>query len=129
MRIRFRPALSILALLVALAVAATVVGGVALQAEEKLFLPLVARRALADAVYTIRQRFGIGVAPSWPGESSFPGLLSDFDNVEQLGFGWYTDWSYREKPEQPPGIEFVQLVAVYSGSGPQGARGPRASSS
>jgi len=53
-------------------------------------------------------------------------LLSDFPNVEQLGFGWYTDWTYRTNPEQPQGIEFVQLVAVYSGSGLQGGRGPRA---
>jgi len=125
MRIRFRPALSVLALLVALAVALP--AGMAWpgsglppsQAEEKLFLPLVARRALTDAVYTVRQRFGIGVV----GSRSWPGLLNDFPNVEQLGFGWYTDWSYRTDPEQPPGIEFVQLVAVYSGSGPQGARG------
>jgi len=125
MRIRFRPALSVLALLVALAVALP--AGMAWpgsglppsQAEEKTFLPLVARRALANAVYTVRQRFGIGVVRS----SSWPGLLSDFDNVEQLGFGWYTDWTYQTYPQQPPGIEFVQLVAVYSGSSPQGARG------
>jgi len=125
MRIRLRRALSVLALLVALAVALPAgmawpgSGLPASQAEEKLFLPFVARRALTDAVYTIRQRFGIGVVRS----RSWPGLLSDFPNVEQLGFGWYIDWTYETSPEQPQGIEFVQLVAVYSGSGPQDARG------
>jgi len=94
------------------------------QAEEKLFLPLVARRVVTNPDYTIRQRFGIGVAPSWPGESSFPGLLSDFPNVEQLGFGWHTDWSYRTYPEQPQGIEFVQLVSVWAESSLQAGCGP-----
>ncbi|TEU12598.1 MAG: hypothetical protein E3J25_06855, partial [Anaerolineales bacterium] len=70
MWIRLRPALSVLALLVALALAATVAGGVALQAEEKLFLPLVARRVVTNPDYTIRERFGIGAAPSWPGDPS-----------------------------------------------------------
>jgi len=98
MWIRLRPALSVLALLVALAVAATVAGGVALQDS--------------GPAYTVRERFGIGVAPSWPDDPSFPGLLSDFPNVEQLGFGWYTDWTYRTNPEQPQGIEFVQLIGT-----------------
>jgi hypothetical protein len=64
----------------------------------------------AQPPYTTRQRFGINVLPVFGGAPSFPGALSGFPSIEALGFGWYSDWTVKRSPEQPPGIEFAQLL-------------------
>ena len=61
-------------------------------------------------LYSVRQRFGVNVAPAFKGIPDFPGRLSDFAGVTELGFGWYSDWTVRESPEEPNGIEFAQLL-------------------
>lgn len=61
-------------------------------------------------LYTVRQRFGVNIAPSFGGVPTFPGSISDFRDADQLGFGWYSDWKTRRSPECPNGIEFAQLV-------------------
>ena len=71
-------------------------------------MPIAA--ATPRSLYTIRQRFGVGVASGFPGTHDFPGRLSDYAGADQLGFGWYSDWTMRGNPEQPNGIEFVQLL-------------------
>lgn len=64
------------------------------------------------SMYTLRQRFGVDVAPSFAGIPSFPGLISDYRGVEDLGLGWYSDWTTRRNPPRPGNIEFVQLVQL-----------------
>ncbi len=64
------------------------------------------------SMYTLRQRFGVDVAPSFEGIPSFPGLISDYRGVEDLGLGWYSDWNTRRDPPRPGNIEFVQLVQL-----------------
>ncbi|MFH1085329.1 MAG: DNRLRE domain-containing protein [Chloroflexota bacterium] len=63
-----------------------------------------------EGLYTLRQRLGVNVAPGFAGVPSFPGLISDYPGVEELGLGWYSDWSVREAPPRPQGIEYAQLV-------------------
>ena len=76
--------------------------------------------ALADAppqtepMYTLRQRMGVNVAPVFGGHADYPGTLSEFANVEQVGFGWYSDWWIRVNPETPAGIEYAQLYQTGS---------------
>lgn len=68
----------------------------------------------AEPMYTMRQRFGVNVATVFQGHPDYPGLLSDFANVEQVGFGWYSDWTTRVDPETPAGIEYAQLYQIGS---------------
>ena len=87
-----------------------------------LFLALLCALGAADRsyaqgsgpLYTIRQRFGVNVSPAFFGVPGFPGSLSDYAGADQLGFGWYSDWTATRFPETPVGIEFAQLVGVRS---------------
>jgi hypothetical protein len=63
-------------------------------------------------LYTVRQRFGVNVAPGFAGAPSFPGSILDFPAVEQLGLGWYADWTVQRDPPRPGGIEFAQLLST-----------------
>lgn len=65
-----------------------------------------------DGLYTVRERFGIGLATAHPQYPDFPGRLSDYAGVEDLGFGWYADWGARVEPERPAGIEYAQMLSL-----------------
>ncbi len=56
------------------------------------------------APYSEQWRFGVGVDGRY-------GHLSDFA-VEQLGAGWYADWSTNLNPLHPGGMEYVQVISV-----------------
>ncbi len=58
----------------------------------------------AASLYSTRERLGLAFNPGFGALSEYP--------LERLPFGWYSDWRVREYPEQPDGIEFVQLVRV-----------------
>jgi hypothetical protein len=60
--------------------------------------------------YTIRQRFGVNVAPQFGSIPSFPGKITDYPGASELGFGWYSDWGITRDPIQPNGIEYAQLL-------------------
>ena len=64
----------------------------------------------APSLYTVRERFGVNIAFSLPGEPSFPGRLSDYPGATELGFGWYSDWRVDINPPRPDGIEYAQLI-------------------
>ncbi len=75
---------------------------------------LMARSSSASqaSLYTIRQRFGVGLVTQYAGESDFPGEIADYAGAEDLGFGWYADWSLRENPPPLRDIEYAQMLAV-----------------
>ena len=64
----------------------------------------------AAPLYSIRQRFGVNVAASFPSQVGFPGSIADYPNVAQVGFGWYSDWRIDNAPLCPDGIEYAQLL-------------------
>ncbi len=71
--------------------------------------------AAGEPLYTISQRFGVCVAPVFAGAPDFPGSISDFAGVEELGFGWYSDWRIDGNPETLNGtIEYAQLLPTRS---------------
>lgn len=58
-----------------------------------------------------RQRFGIGVVRAFPGITRFPGRITDYPNVQELGFGWYSDWWRTAAPATyDDAVEYVQLL-------------------
>jgi len=61
-------------------------------------------------LYTLRQRFGVNVIPAYSGVPTFPGRITDYAGIEDLGFGWYSDWTVSRDPVLLPGMEFAQLV-------------------
>lgn len=61
-------------------------------------------------LYTLRQRFGVNVIPAYRGVPDFPGRITDYAGIEELGFGWYSDWTVQRNPPLLPGMEFAQLV-------------------
>jgi len=62
------------------------------------------------SLYTLRQRFGVNVVPAYRGVPAFPGRITDYAGIEELGFGWYSDWTVQPNPILLPGMEFAQLV-------------------
>jgi len=82
--------------------------------SHSLALPLVTRNMRVGPMYTVNQRFGVGLVGSYPAIPDFPGKLSDFDEVTTLGFGWYSDWSANVTPERPGGVAYVQLLKTRS---------------
>ena len=86
-----------------------------------LAMALVAT-APADAgtpqgMYSIRERFGVNVARTFSPVPDFPGSPADFGGVEDLGFGWWSDWSMTREPWETEDIEFAQIVRGIPGSG------------
>jgi hypothetical protein len=79
-----------------------------------LALPLTTRNMRVGPMYTVSQRFGVGLVGSYPAIPDFPGKLSDFDDITTVGFGWYSDWSAHVTPERPGGVEYVQLLKTRS---------------
>lgn len=65
-----------------------------------------------DGLYTVRERFGVGLVTAHPADPGFPGRLADYAGAETLGFGWYADWSMRANPERPAGIEYAQMLSL-----------------
>jgi hypothetical protein len=59
----------------------------------------------AQALYTQRQRVGVGVA--FPDRAAKP--------LSELRPGWYLDWSVSATPAHPGGAEFAQMVRVPRG--------------
>ena len=57
-----------------------------------------------------RGRFGVNVAPEFEGVDGFPGAISEFAGIEDLGIGWYSTWQVRVDPDRPGDIEFAQLL-------------------
>src|SRR4030042_2542442 len=74
-----------------------------------LSLPLQVKAQGGGPLYTIRQRFGINLVGGFPGIPGFPGRLSDYADIERLGFGWYTDWGRSLSPEHAGGAEYGQI--------------------
>jgi len=56
------------------------------------------------APYSEQWRFGVGVDGRY-------GQITDFA-VDQLGAGWYSDWSTNLNPPHPGGMEYVQVISV-----------------
>ena len=83
---------------------------VADERDATLRLPLVARHA--SAPYPVN-RVGVGFLGY--------GALEDYP-LEQVPFGWYSDYSYRTAPQRPNGVAYVQLLPVGSGYPPDWAR-------
>lgn len=50
-----------------------------------------------------RSRLGVG----WPGA-----VAQDVTVAQELGFGWYLDWTTRVEPLRLPGLEFAQMVST-----------------
>ena len=73
-------------------------------------LPLTAKAAHFGPMYTITQRFGVNVATVFTDEPSFPGTITDYAGVENMGIGWYSDWKTEENPARPGNMEYVQLA-------------------
>jgi len=69
-----------------------------------------ARADQSAPMYTLRQRFGVNVIPAYGSVPAFPGRITDYAGVGELGFGWYSDWTVRRNPVLLPGMEFAQLV-------------------
>ncbi len=67
--------------------------------------PFAGPRSPIGALYSTRQRFGVGVPPS-----QIP-----LGNLQRIGVGWYLNWKTSAKPYQPASIEFVQMVRVPQG--------------
>ena len=65
-------------------------------------------------LYGATQRFGVCVASAFAGYPDFPGQVSDYARAGELGFGWYSDWTIRQNPQQPEGIEYAQLLPTRS---------------
>ena len=65
----------------------------------------------SDTLYTKRQRFGVSVARSFTGIPDFPGHPTSFFGVEDLGFGWWSDWSWDLSPWTTDDIEFAQVIS------------------
>jgi hypothetical protein len=59
-------------------------------------------------------RFGVGLAPAYPGIASFPSRLRDFEDIATLGFGWYSNWAAGVTPERRGGVQYVQLLNTRS---------------
>ncbi|NLG28207.1 MAG: hypothetical protein GX557_09860 [Chloroflexi bacterium] len=60
-----------------------------------------------------RQRFGIGVVRTFAGITRFPGRITDYPNVQDLGFGWYSDWWRAKQPTTyDDTVEYVQLLGT-----------------
>ena len=81
--------------------------------SDRLLLPLVTRRANVGAMYTVGQRFGVGLSGHEPTLPHFAGRLSAYPMARQLGFGWYSDWSMSPSPEKSVGgmpVEYVQVI-------------------
>ena len=109
MKHRLRTSLIALALLSLLAAMPGVLADPAPSADHSLALPLITRNM---RLYSVRDRFGVGLLGSFPGVSNFPGRLSDYADIGTLGFGWYSDWSASVTPERPDGVEYVQLIST-----------------
>ena len=70
-----------------------------------------ARVRANQTLYRLDERFGLCVAPVFPGISSFPGSVGDFGGLEALGAGWYSDWRLDADPETLGGLlEYAQLL-------------------
>jgi len=69
-----------------------------------------ARAEGPGGLYTVRQRFGVNVISAYGGVPTFPGRITDYAGVEDLGFGWYSDWTVSRHAVLLPGMEFAQLV-------------------
>lgn len=69
-----------------------------------VLLLLPAAPAQSGPLYSIEQRFGVGVARQY-------GEITGYD-LAALHIGWYMDWSYRVSPPRPAGIEYAQLVTT-----------------
>lgn len=65
-------------------------------------------------MYSLPQRFGVGLAGGHPDISSFPNRLSDFPGIATLGFGWYSNWSAGVTPEWRGTVQYVQLINTRS---------------
>jgi hypothetical protein len=76
-----------------------------------LRVPVVTRNI---RMYTLASRFGVGLAPAYPGIASFPSRLRDFEDITTLGFGWYSNWAASVTPERPGGVHYVQLLNTRS---------------
>jgi hypothetical protein len=69
-----------------------------------VLLNLLLIRSEADGGgYESRYRFGVGVAG---------GGIEHYD-VERLRSGWHVDWNVRSNPEQPAGMQYVQMVRLH----------------
>ena len=69
-------------------------------------LLLPARITASGPLYAPTQRFGVGLVNSH-------GDVTAYD-IADWGIGWYSDWSRRESPPRPSGMEYVQMVRVSS---------------
>ena len=61
-------------------------------------------QAGSGPMYTVQQRFGVGVARQY-------GDITSYD-TSVLNIGWYMDWGYRSDPARPGGIDYAQLVTT-----------------
>jgi hypothetical protein len=75
-----------------------------------VYLPITARSLRIGPMYSVTQRFGVNVATVFEGEPDFPGSITDYAGVENMGIGWYSDWTFREKPARPGNMEYAQLA-------------------
>jgi len=75
-----------------------------------LALLVLAATAQGDGpLYTVPERFGVGVSP-YVGHS-----ISEYD-LSGFALGWYSDWRFATAPDCPDGIVYAQLVDVYEGN-------------
>jgi len=75
-------------------------------------IPLVLWRPwlTAPAPLSTWDRFGVAVCGALPPAHDYP--------LDDLPFGWFSDWSFRIEPNSPNGAEYVQLVPVREGPYP-----------
>lgn len=76
-------------------------------------------RSSADQIlepkYTMKERFGVGYQGRYCDGCSYE-LIDNFD-YQDLGIGWYFDWSHGrglDEPRTRPGLEYMALVGAYT---------------